>query len=294
MAIQPKTVERRIAARARRAHGVVTRRALLEAGRSSDQIGQRVRCGALIRVHRGVYPVGHAAPSLHAHYVGAVLACGDGALLGGAAAAHHLAMTRGRAPQPEVLAPTHRHVPGVVTHHVRTLCPADGLLHEDVPCTTPARTLVDLAARLPEPDLARAAHEAGVRYRTTPRQVGAVLARRPNTPGAAALRAVMSGDARVSLSRLESRFLKLIREAGLPLPQTNRPAGGRRVDCRWPAQRLTVELDSYRFHNSRHAWEQDHRREREAYARGDAFRGYTWGDVFEHPQPMMAELRALL
>ncbi|MBA3839026.1 MAG: hypothetical protein H0X55_01815, partial [Thermoleophilaceae bacterium] len=40
----------------------------------------------------------------------------------------------------------------------------------------------------------------------------------------------------------------------------NRPAGGRRVDCRWPAHPVTVELDSYRFHHSRHAWEQDRRR----------------------------------
>ena len=124
--------------------------------------------------------------------------------------------------------------------------------------------------------------------------VEAVLARRPNSPGAAKLRAVLRGDVHVTLSRLERRFLKLLREAGLVLPQTNRPAGGRRVDCRWPEQRLTVELDSYRFHNSRHAWEQDRRREREARARGDEFRRYTWGDVFEQPGPMLAELRDLL
>ena len=122
----------------------------------------------------------------------------------------------------------------------------------------------------------------------------AVLARRPNAKGAANLRAVMSGEARVSLSRLESRFLALLREHGLPLPVTNRPAGGRRVDCRWPERRLTVELDSYGFHNSRHSWERDHRREREAYARGDQFRRYTWGDVFEQPGPMLAELLELL
>jgi len=55
-----------------------------------------------------------------------------------------------------------------------------------------------------------------------------------------------------------------------------------------------VELDSYTFHNSRHAWEQDRRREREARARGDEFRRYTWADVFEHPAPTIAQLRALL
>ncbi|HEV7847435.1 MAG TPA: hypothetical protein VGO83_14370 [Thermoleophilaceae bacterium] len=154
--------------------------------------------------------------------------------------------------------------------------------------------MVDVAAQLSPDALARACHEAGVRYRTTPRMVEAVLARRPQTPGARKLRRVIHGDVRVSLSKLESRFLELLRDEGLPLPLTNRVAGGRRVDCRWPERRLTVELDGYRFHNSRHAWEQDRRREREARARGDEFRRYTYGDVMEDRRLMLAELRPLL
>ena len=82
--------------------------------------------------------------------------------------------------------------------------------------------------------------------------------------------------------------------AYLPPPLTNSPAGGRWVDCRWPEHRLTVELDGYRYHASRHAWEQDRRREREARARGDEFRRYTYGDVFDGPHLMLNELRALL
>ena len=160
--------------------------------------------------------------------------------------------------------------------------------------TTLPRTLVDLAAVLALDELARACHEAEVRHGTTPAQIEAVLERRPNSPGTAKLRAVLRGDAPVTLSKLEKRFLALLREAGLPRPRTNRPAGGRYVDCRWPALRLTVELDSYRYHHSRHAWEQDRRREREARARGDEFRRYTWADVYEEPKQMLAELRALL
>ena len=80
----------------------------------------------------------------------------------------------------------------------------------------------------------------------------------------------------------------------LELPETNRRAGGRRVDCRWPERRLTIELDGYRYHRSRRAWEQDRRREREAHSRGDDFRRYTYGDVFDDPRLMLAELRGLL
>jgi hypothetical protein len=57
---------------------------------------------------------------------------------------------------------------------------------------------------------------------------------------------------------------------------------------------LTVDLDGYRFHNSRHSWEQDRRREREARARGDEFRRYSYGDVTEDPTFMLAELHLLL
>jgi very-short-patch-repair endonuclease len=98
----------------------------------------------------------------------------------------------------------------------------------------------------------------------------------------------------VTLSELERRFLELLCMQALPLPETNKRANGRRVDCCWPDHRLTVELDSYRYHHSRHAWEQDRRREREAHARGDDFRRYTYGDVVECPRLMLAELRELL
>jgi very-short-patch-repair endonuclease len=105
---------------------------------------------------------------------------------------------------------------------------------------------------------------------------------------------VIHGEVHVTLSRLERRFLQRLDEAGLPAPVTNRKAGEKRVDCRWPQHNLTVELDSYRFHNSRHAWEQDRRREPAAHARGDHFRRYTHDDVFEDPETMLGELSALL
>ena len=108
------------------------------------------------------------------------------------------------------------------------------------------------------------------------------------------LRAVLRGEFRVTLSKLEKRFLSVLRRAGLPLPRTNRPAGGRRVDCRWPELHLTVELDSYRYHHSRHAWEQDRRRE----ARGPRVRRSVSPLHLRRrprdPGAMLAELRALL
>jgi len=275
-------------------HGVVSRQLLLAAGLSPDAIKRRVRSGALLVEYRGVYRVGHRAPSLDACYLAAVDACGPGAALRGRAAGRLHELLRGPAPSPEVIAPTERRIDGIATCRCRRLDPRDVTAVRGIPVTSVARTLVDLAATLDRDELARACHEAGVRYGTTPSDVGAVLARRPTSPGAARLRAVLHGDVRVSLSTLERRFLARLQAAGLALPETNRVAGGRRVDCRWPDRRLTVELDGYRYHRSRHAWEQDRRRERQARARGDESRRYTYGDVFEQPRHMLAELRALL
>jgi very-short-patch-repair endonuclease len=290
---QGRTVEEILGRIARRQHGLVTRKQLLAAGISKEEIRRRIRKGTLLVVHRGVYRVGHRAPSIEARYLAAVLACGEGAVLSGEAAGHLWGLIKGSAPPPEVTTPKDRKVRGIRTRRARR-GETEGTTRHGIPITTVPRTLVDLSSLLQFEDLARACHEAGVLHRTTPRQVEKVLKKRPNAPGAKQLREVIHGDVHVTLSRLERRFLKLLREEALPLPITNKPAGSKRVDCRWPQHNLTVELDSYRYHNSRHAWELDRRREREAHARGDDFRRYIYHDVFEDPQQMLAELRDLL
>jgi very-short-patch-repair endonuclease len=281
-----------IARLASRAHGVVTREELLRGGVTPDQIKRRLHRGTLIAVHRGVYRVGHGAASREAQYMAAAKACGEQAVLCGRAAAHVWRILKGSPPPPEVMAPVKRRVPGVLTRR-RAIDRRQVVTRQRIPVTTVPRTLVDLAPSLREPALARACHEAGVLYKTTPKQVDAVLRRMPNAPARKKLERVMNGDAPVTLSRLESRFLELLREARLPLPVTNKVAGAHRVDCRWPEQQLTVELDSYRHHNSRHSWDKDRLREREARMRGDEFRRYTWRDVFEDPAFMLRELAEL-
>jgi hypothetical protein len=286
-----RTVEEIVGELATRSHGVVTRRELLAAGVTAREIERRLERGSLIAEFLGVYRVGHCAPSIEAAYTAAVKACGDGALLSGPAAAYLYGLTSGSAPIPHVTGSRERRVRGVVTTRSRVVERAE---YRGIPITTVARTLVDLAASLPPRALARACHEAEVKYGTTPSQVEEVLARRSTTLGAGKLRKVLHGDVPVTASVLERRFLRLLADHDLPLPITNRPAGNFRVDCRWPEHRLTVELDSYRYHNSRHSWERDRRREREARARGDDFRRYTYGDVCDTPRPMLRELSSRL
>jgi hypothetical protein len=281
----------RTAAIARRQHGLVTREQLLTDAIGSSTIKRWLAKGLLHRVHPGVYRFGHRAPSVDATYLAAVLAAGEGAALCGFAAAHLYGALR-PAPAPEVTGPADLRLRGVITRRLAPLAPVHLRTHRGIRVTSPARTMVDLAGQAPLGVLAEISHQLGVLQRLTAEDVFAAMAQRGRVNGAAKLRAIYVGDAAVILSRLERRFVGLLRSAGFPLPRTNRKVGSFYVDCRWPG--LTVELLGYRYHGSRHAWERDQRRAREAYARGDEFRTYTWDDVHETAEVVLGELAPLL
>ncbi len=154
----------------------------------------------------------------------AVKAGGKGGVLSGLAAAYLWGLVKGTAPPAEVTAPTERRIKGVRTRRIR-LRDGDRTVWRAIPVTTVPRTLIDLSSLLPLPELARAFHEASVRYRTTPAQVEARLNGR--VKGAENLRRAIRGDVHVTLSELERLFLRLLRTERLPLPETNRLAGGR-------------------------------------------------------------------
>ena len=286
--------ERRLERIGSSAHGVVTYEEALAAGVRRWEIEHRANTGAMIRVHPGVYRLGHCAPSDDARYMAAVKACGPGACLSGLAAAHHLALLDERPELVEVTARVARRIEGLIVHRARR-APVEKTMHRGIPVSTPARTLVDIAARLEDEDLGRACHQAFVLYRCALPDVERVLRRRPSTAGARRLLRMVGGEDPLLLSRLEREFLKLLREAGLQLPsEVNRRQREGRVDFRWPELHLIVELDSYRFHGSRRAWERDRRRDRIARRRGDELLRYVWSDVFDSPDEMLAELRLRL
>lgn len=138
---KPRTAEAKIERIASSEWGVVTRAELLLAGVSARQIERRAAKGLLIPEYRGVYRVGHRAPSTQATYLAAVKACGKGAVLCGRAAAYHLGILRTRTPPPpEVMCPTERDVEGLKTRRCRRIHPLEVAPHEGIPTTTVPRT----------------------------------------------------------------------------------------------------------------------------------------------------------
>ena len=141
---------------------MITRLQLLNAGVSVNTIDRWIKAGRLIRVHRGVYAVGHVPPSPQARAMAAVLACGPGAVLSHRSAGALWGLIRHRAPV-DVTAPANRAHRGIALHRSQ-LAETDITRHYGIPITSPARTLADLAHILDPAALTRAVNDARLRH----------------------------------------------------------------------------------------------------------------------------------
>ncbi|MBB4662596.1 hypothetical protein BDZ31_002182 [Conexibacter arvalis] len=251
---------------------MVSRQQLEQAGLSAQQVRTRMGDGRLVRLHRGVYAVGHDRLREEGRWLAAVMACGPGALLShrSAAVLHGLRPAwRGAI---EVTTGWHRAASaGVCVHARRRLAPADGAVVRGVPVTTVERTLVDLADVLRPEQLRSALVRAEEARSADVREIERALGRLRGRPGrghAALLDALAEmrergGDR--TRSDLEELFLSLVARAGLPRPRTNvwfpsPDGGGVEVDAVWRDERVAVELDSWRHHRGRDAFERDRRK----------------------------------
>jgi Protein of unknown function (DUF559)/AbiEi antitoxin C-terminal domain len=131
---------------------------------------------------------------------------------------------------------------GFRVHRVNHLDPRDTTIHHGIPITTPARTLVDLAATLTSHQLANVMHEAAFRNRFDETRTREAMSRAPGRQLATlhtALQAHADGSAGTR-SDLEDRFLE--RWQG-PEPRVNTKVHGIEVDLYWPDDNLVVEID---------------------------------------------------
>ena len=293
----PRSPDALIAALAGRQHGVVSRAQLLAAGVGRGAIDRRVRGARLHPVHRGVFAVGHRVLTRHGAWMAAVLAAGEGAVLSHRSAAALWDIRDTARSRVEVTVRRHRRGrPGVEYHHV-ALPPDEITVEHDIPVTTPARTLFDLAAVLRPHQLERAINEAEFRRLTSPLSLDDLVARHPGRRGARALHDILAarriGQHRTR-SDLEAAFLALVDAHGLPRPQTNRRTGPGEVDAVWPEQGLIAELDGFEAHGTRQAFEKDRARDRELVAQGWRVVRITWRQLETDEHTIARQLRALL
>ena len=264
--------DRAIVRIAARQHGLVTTAQLEAAGVDRRAVARRVARGWLVRRHRGVYQVRPVA-ARYGREMAAVLAIGEDAVLSHQSAAaiwgfraaydgdvHVTVERRGR-----------RSRPGIRVHQTLSL---NAVVHNGLPVTTPARTLKDLARHVTRDELERAEEQAHI--------LGLVIA---------------DGDERFpefTRSENERRLKALCKAAGLPLPLMNARVEGWEVDAYWPAHKLVVEVDGWRYHRTRRRFESDRRKDAALTTAGYRVVRITARRLRHEPLAVSAQFGALL
>lgn len=186
---------------------------------------------------------------------------------------------------------------GVRLHCVRKLDSTNVTCRDEIPVTTVARTLPDLAEVVPVKQLERAVEEAE-RLRVFDREaVDSLCAQMSGRHGIRPLRIVLGRYEPVSQltrSELERRFLELCRGAEIPLPQVNTQVAGYEVDTCWTDRYLIVELDGHEFYSSRSAFEADRIRDADLQLAGYAVIRITHRRLEMEPEAAMQKVRGLL
>jgi very-short-patch-repair endonuclease len=248
---------------ARARHWVLTHDELLAAGLSEEAIRHRVARGRLHPVHRGVYAVGRPHLTQLGRWMAAVLACGEAACLSDTSGAALWGIGREVRELVEVTvrASSHRRHRGIRVHRRPSLDEEDVVVRCGIPVTSPARTLLDLAPVLDRSELEAAVNAADKRDLIDPETLRAELAGYSGRPGVRALRRLLDRHTfRLTETELERRFLRIVRRAGLPLPETQVWLGGR-VDFVWKELGLVVETDGLRYHRTAMSQTSDLRRD---------------------------------
>jgi hypothetical protein len=289
----------RVAEVAASQYGVVSRSQLEALGAGSSTVGGWLRARRLIRMHSGVFAVGHASLTREGHFLAAVLACGPGAVLSYASAGALWEIRTSAAAMIDVTTPlrTGRGKAGLRVHRGDRVRPDEVTDVNSVPCTTVARTLLDLAVVL-SPRGVEATVEASERLgRFDLRSLTLLLARHRGRRGTAKLRRALGAfDEEVlrARSETEARFFHLCLDHGLPRPLVNRTVeaapASLEVDFHWPDSRLIVETDSP-FHDTTAAVGRDLKRDAALHREGWTVIRCRWDDIVGDPIPLLARIR---
>ena len=274
----------------RQQHGVVTRRQLLGLGMPSETIRARMEVGRLHRLWPGIYAVGRPDVGRLGRLKAATLACGSDARLSHRSAAELWRVAPKVHGPIDVSAPSgYRSLVGVRFHRRS----AYGVTRfvRGIPVADPISVLIDLAAELPTEEVEDAVNEADRLDLIRTHRLRPALDREPKRPGLGRLKAILDAQ---TFSRaqnaLERRFLAIVRDAGLPAPDTQRRLGRYRVDFFWADLGFVVETDSLRHHRTAAEQAVDLGRDQTHARAGLRTLRFTHSQVFHRPDHVGAVL----
>lgn len=239
---------------AARQYGLITKQQAFGAGLTPHEIRWRIRSGRWI-VHRdSVYGIAGVPPTWHQAVLAAVLACGDGVVAAGWTAARLLGCdVPADLDVIEVTGPRPRWVrlAGVVGHRSLHLFDEDRTVRSGIACTSAARLVVDLSGRLDDRALGRVSDGLQRNRLVKLVDIHRCNGRLPPAPGRSPatvkrMLAVRWPGYDPGASDFETKVLRLIAGAGLPLPrqQFRVELQGRRryIDLAYPEQKIAIEV----------------------------------------------------
>jgi very-short-patch-repair endonuclease len=249
-------------------------------GLSDRAIERAIEAGRLHRVLRGVYAVGHPDIGSRGRLQAATLACGEGAFVSHRSAGALLGLLDKGPAVIDVIAPPSRgrKIDGIRFHRVRAPRRDEVGTVDGIPCTSPTRTLVDLAGVVGDWTLRSCFERAAQRKLLDIPAIEASMD--PGRRGNPSLRKLIEEWRKAAnvarkgklKSPLEAKVLPLLLTRDLPAPLLNAPvqiANGRiEVDFLWPNHHFVVEADSRDFHGTELAFERDRWRDRELLRAG--------------------------
>jgi very-short-patch-repair endonuclease len=278
--------------------GAVSRRQLLSAGISRHAIDHAIKTGYLHRVHRGVYIVGHLALAPFATESAALLSCGQGAVVSHHSAAYLWGLVTDRPSGVDITAVARNcgSKAGIRVHRVADIDKRELRSRHGLPITSPARTLIDLAAEASLQEMEDGVAEARVKRLIRSGELEAAVERAGRRRGAARMREFLraEGGPAITRSRAERHFRALLRQARLPAPGLNVRLAGREVDFLWRREQVALELDSWQFHGHRRAFERDRRKDMALADAGYQVIRVTWRQFTEEPLALVAHLARAL
>lgn len=275
--------DRPIEVLAARQHGVFSRSQAVSLGLSEDAADRRLRSGRWRAVEPGIYAMAGSPDTWERRLVSAVLVSRGRALVSHvtAAALHELSEVRSEVTHVTVV--HGRHHPRSAereVHQARNLTPRDATSLRGIAVTSIPRTLVDVAGCVSRERLEAILDAALVGRKASLRRLRAYVEQTGNKRGVGYLRRLLAErEDGVPESELERRFIRLVRKLRLPEPARQVRIGSYRVDFAYPAHRIAIELDGYRYHGSSRALRADLVRQNRLVLLGWLPLRFTWADV---------------
>jgi len=168
-------------------------------------------------------------------------------------------------------------------------------VHDRIPVTTPTQTLIDLAVGLDPNRLERAVNQADVLDLVDPVTLLESLDGYTARGGVGKLRTLLTAQVFcLTDSELERRFLRLVRDARLPVPQAGASLNGFQVDFHWPELGLVVETDGLRYHRTPGQQARDRVRDQAHAAAGLTTLRFTHAQVFSQRRLVQRNLERVI